>query len=410
MPASKERLEWFNEARFGMFIHWGLYSILGKGEWVRYHEEIPTEEYRALANQFNPQYYRPREWAALAKAAGMRYMVMTAKHHDGFCLFDSQFTDFTSVKTAAKRDFIREYVEACRAEGLAVGIYFSVKDWEIPAYFRGPENDPEGFDVCVQHFHNQALELMSNYGKIDLLFYDCSDDANFYGNWGDISVADLWRSKELNDKIRELQPGILINDRSGMPEDYGTPENTVLITVEDNDRMYETCMTMNNSWGFNRNDHNWKSTDKILSQLISCAARGCNYLLNVGPDPEGRIPQDSVQRLQEVGFWMKENGEAVYGTERILPSWWDSCPGGRITTKQNVAYLCLNRWPVDGTLLLTRLKNEVVSASLLNGDILPVQREGRRVLIEGLPIQSPTPWANVIKLVLDGAPAAQYHY
>lgn len=176
-----ESIRWFTGARFGMFIHWGLYALLGRGEWARYTEAIPSDEYHALAQKFQPRYFDAAAWARLAKAAGMKYMVLTAKHHDGFCLFDSQYTDFTSVKTAAKRDFVAEYVEACRAEGLGVGLYFSVKDWDFPQYFDGPERNPQGWEDLVEHFHNQTKELMTNYDKIDILWFDCPDDANFRG-------------------------------------------------------------------------------------------------------------------------------------------------------------------------------------------------------------------------------------
>lgn len=363
--SNTERIKWFNNARFGMFIHWGLYSILGRGEWARYHEDIPDEEYRKLAGQFNPQNCNPREWAAIAREAGMKYMVLTAKHHDGFCLFDSKFTDFTSVKTASKRDFVAEYVAACREEGLGVGLYFSVKDWSFPVYFKGPDHDPKDWGKLVEYFHNQTLELMSNYGPIDILFYDCSDDANFRGNWGNKTAAEIWDSEKLNARIRELQPNILINDRSGTSEDYGTPEGVVLSSVDDMYRAYETCMTMNNSWGYSHRDTDWKSTKNMLGQLAACSARGYNYLLNVGPDPDGIIPAESVQRLQEMGMWLKIHGDAIYGTERILPNWWDYSTGGRITVRGNYAYLILSAWRPGGETIVVSLKNEVKSAVIL---------------------------------------------
>ncbi len=408
--ANKERIAWFNQSRFGMFIHWGLYSILGRGEWVKYSEDIPMEEYRLLADRFNPKGFRPKEWAALAREAGMKYMVMTAKHHDGFCLFDSKYTDFTSVKTIAGRDLIAEFVEACRDEGLGVGIYFSVKDWSFPAYFNGPENDPEGWEQLVNHFHNQTLELMQNYEKIDVLFYDCSDDANFRGGWGD-KTPDIWKSVELNAKVRKLQPDILMNDRSGIKGDYGTPEQTILQEVHDKERMYESCITMNDSWGYNPADINWKSTKLLLSQLAACAAKGCNYLLNVGPDENGVIPDAAVERLREMGMWMKVHGEAVYGTEMILPNWWDFGGGGRITTKDNIVYIILTGWNSLGEIVVTSLSNNVLSATLMaTGSKLEVRREGRRLFIGGLPLHKPFPWANVIRLELEGRAQAQYYY
>ena len=411
MPASEEKRKWFKDARFGMFIHWGLYSILGKGEWIRYEEEIPADEYHALADQFTAKYYRPREWARLAKQAGMRYMVLTAKHHDGFCLFDSKYTDFTAPKTAAGRDLFREYVDACREEGLGVGVYFTVKDWDIPEYFDGPYENPEGFEKCVQHFHNQALELMSNYGKIDILFYDCPDDANFFGHWGKKTASEIWRSKELNAKIRELQPDILINNRSGEPEDYGTPEQAVMAMKANRVRIDETCMTMNDHWGYAAKDTNWKSTEQLLGMLVGCAARGNNLLLNVGPDREGRIPAESVKRLQEIGKWLSVNGEAIYGTECELPNWWDNSAMGMLTTKGDKVYACIKAWPDDGRAVMTRIANEIKSATILStGQQLDVRREGRRVIITGLPVQMPEAWYTVIKMELDGPVRAQLHH
>lgn len=402
------RFDWFNQARFGMFIHWGLYSLLGRGEWVRYHEGIPAEEYAALAQQFNPQHFRPTEWAALAKAAGMNYMVLGAKHHDGFCLFDSQYTDFTATKTAAGRDLVAEYVEACRAAGLRVGLYFSVKDWTFPAYFQDPEANPEGWAKLVDHFHNQTLELMRNYGKIDILWFDGDDDPN-YRDWG-AEKKRLWRSEELMAKVRQLQPDILINNRAGLPEDFETPEQHIPAAAG-TPRMYESCITMNNHWGYCPTDTDWKSTCQLLNMLVASAARGANLLLNVGPDADGVIPQASVTRLQEMGSWLAMHGEAIYGTERILPNWWDAPGFGRITTKGNHAYLVIQDWHGNGSITTTSLANEVRSAELLaTGQPLPVKREGRRVILSDLPIHPPSPYLNVIKLTLEGQSQAQFFY
>lgn len=403
-----DSINWFTRARFGMFIHWGLYSILGRGEWVRYQEAIPPEEYHALAQAFQPRYFDASAWARLAKSAGMKYMVVTAKHHDGFCLFDSQFTDFTSFRTAAKRDFIAEYIQACRQEGLGVGLYFSVKDWDFPAYFEGPEHNPQGWAKLVEHFHNQTKELMSNYGKIDILWFDCADDANFRGGWGE-KTKDVWRSQELVDWVRQAQPGILINNRSGLPGDFRTPEQTIPYGTQKS--TFESCVTMTDgSWGYNPLDP-YKTTRRILDELVSCAAAGGNYLLNIGPDPDGLIPQSACERLVEIGKWLEVHGEAIYGTERLFPDWWDFFSIGRITTKGNHAYLVVQTWSPRGFLSLHHIKNQVLRATLLStGQDLPVRREGRRLIIEGLPVNPPALPFNVIKLELDGDAQAQYFY
>jgi alpha-L-fucosidase len=406
----QERLTRFNEARFGMFIHWGLYSIPGRGEWVRFHEDISQAEYARFADEFNPRRFDARAWARIARDAGMKYMVLTAKHHDGFCLFDSEHTAFTSARTAAGRDFVAEYVQACREAGLMVGLYFTVKDWSLPAYFRGPEADPAGWQQCVERFHLQTLELMSNYGRIDVLFYDTPDDANLRGDWSR-RAAEVWDSATLNAKVRALQPDIIINDRSGLPEDYGTPEQTVPFAVADMSRMYECNLTMNDNWGYTIGDRNWKSTEVLIKQLVACAARGNNYLLNVGPDSDGVIPAESVERLREIGQWLQTHGQAIYGTERILPNWWDYHATGRITTKGNNAFLMLHQWSDNGQIVIKVFANEVRSARLLaTGQQLDVRRDGRRVIITGLPQYPPAPFVNVMQLELDGIPQPQYYY
>lgn len=221
---SAAKIEWFNEARFGLFIHWGLYSIPARGEWIMYTEHIPKEEYNKLADQFNPENFDAMAWAKLAKQAGAKYMVLTARHHDGFCLFDSKFTDFTSVKTAARRDFVAEYVQACRLVGLKVGIYYSIASWQWPAIHTGPLAAPSGWKSLVDDMHAQLEELMSNYGKIDMLWYD---GAFIPGIQECSTQARHWRSFELNQMVRRHQPDILINDRSGLKEDFTTPEQII---------------------------------------------------------------------------------------------------------------------------------------------------------------------------------------
>lgn len=403
------RLKWFNDARFGMFVHWGLYSLLGRGEWVRYQEAVPAEDYHSLAHQFNPRYFDANGWANLATEAGMKYMVLTTKHHDGFCLFDSRYTDFTAPRTAAQRDLVAEYVSACREAGLGVGLYFSVKDWSFPAYFDGPEKNPVGWNKLVEHFHHQVEELLTNYGKIDILWYDCPDDANFRGGWGE-RTKDIWRSETLDVMVHQLQPDILTNNRSGLKGDFSTPEQEIPAAFS-GDGFFESCVTMNHAWGYYPNDNEYKSTQQLLSQLVACAARGGNYLLNVGPDPDGVIPQLAVSRLLEIGKWLKVHGEAIYGTERTLPNWWDYTSTGRITTKGSNAYAILQYWDSSGQIILPQLANTVHSALLLgNGQELTVKHDRRRLIVEGLPPTPPAMPFNVIKLELDGTPKAQFYY
>lgn len=404
----QDNLRWFTDSRFGMFIHWGVYALLGRGEWVRYSDAIPADEYHALAQQFNPRFFDAASWANLAKAAGMKYMVLTAKHHDGFCLFDSQYTDFTSVKGAAKRDFVAEYVEACRAAGLGVGLYFTVKDWDFPAYFDGPERNPQGWARLVEHFHNQTKELLTNYGKIDIFWFDCADDANFRGGWGDQTAA-VWRSQELIDWIEAAQPGILINNRGGTAGDFRTPEQ--MIPNGNPGGVFESCVTMTHQhWGYCPADP-YKEVWRLLSELVACTSAGGNYLLNVGPDADGQIPLPAYERLLTIGQWLATHGEAIYGSQRLLPDWWDYFSAGRITTHGNNAYLIVETWLPTGKLSLGQLKNKVLRATLLaNGQELTVSRSGRRLCIEGLPVTPPAAPFNVVKLELDGPAAPQYFY
>ena len=298
--SEQDRTAWWREASFGMFIHWGVYATPGRGEWILYQEHIPVEEYIRLADQFRPEAYEPREWVALAKEAGMKYMVLTTRHHDGYCLFDSKVSDFTSVKTAARRDFVRDFADACHEAGMPIGFYYSLVDWRFPDILPvGVHHDPAVYAPMVEQAHAQVRELLTQYGKIDILWYDMLSPHD----------PELWRAKELNAMARELQPHILINDRAGLPEDFGTPENRV--TPEN--RPWEACYTMNRSWAYCPTDRNYKPVHELIRLLASCASSGGNLLLNVSPDPQGRIPVEQVDRLREIGRWIRGNGKAIYG-------------------------------------------------------------------------------------------------
>ena len=332
----EKRVRWFTEARFGMFIHWGIYAVPGRGEWVKSQEKIPDEVYDRYFEEFDPDMYDPKKWAKLAKKAGMKYAVLTTKHHDGFCLFDSAFTDYKATNTKAGRDLVREYVDAFRAEGLKIGFYYSLLDWHHPDYphmtdrhhpMRGnPDNPDEGrnFDRYLDYLHNQVRELCTNYGKIDII-------------WFDFSYADMrgekWRATELVNMVRKLQPGILIDNRlegSGSEQgslmtgdplpyhgDFACPEQIIpprgLVDAKGKDVVWEACVTMNNHWGYCRTDGYFKPASMVIKKLVECVSKGGNLLLNVGPDARGRIPDESVKILKEVGRWMERNSESVYG-------------------------------------------------------------------------------------------------
>ncbi len=332
----EKRMEWFVKARFGMFIHWGLYAIPARGEWVRSFEEIPKEEYMKYFEEFDPRDADPAIWARTAREAGMKYVVMTAKHHDGFCLFDSQYTDFKSTNTKCKRDFVREFVDAVRGEGLKVGLYYSLLDWyhdDYPHY--GDRNHPmrnhpecsnenRDFNRYLTYMHNQVRELCTNYGKLDILWFDFSYD--------DLR-GEAWKATELIDMVRTLQPGVIIDNRlevsgegygslaTGNPApyhgDFITPEQMIppegIQDVNGRDLYWEACVTMNRNWGYHATDHDFKSSSMLIHKLVECVSKGGNMMLNVGPDAHGQIPEESVKILKEIGQWMSRNSKSIYG-------------------------------------------------------------------------------------------------
>jgi len=406
-----ERLKWFHQARFGMFIHWGLYSLLERGEWVMYQERIRSSTYAKLADRFSPKKFDPDAWADLAAEAGMKYMVLTTRHHDGFSLFDSQVSDFTSVKTAAKRDFVAEYAAACRRAGLKVGFYYSLADWRFPGYFE-PKRLKASADRMVEQVHGQVRELMSNYGRVDVLWYD--------GGWinhdqaGIDDVAGFWRSKELNAMARRLQPHLIINNRSGILEDLDTPEQHV--TASKPGRGWESCMTMGffAGWGYTKHNPTWKSPAQLLHALVSAAAGEGNFLLNIGPKPDGSIRREETVRLKAMGEWLKTNGAAIYGSQRCdlqggtggkttTTNTWSMV--GQWTRKGTTGYLHIDRWPGPEA-VIPLVKTRALSATLLStGKRLKIRQEyNGRLIISGLPENPPHPAINVIAVKFAGEP------
>lgn len=405
-----ERTVWFHQAQFGMFIHWGLYSLLGRGAWVMDAEHIPKQEYAQLADQFNPDKFDAAYWTSLAKEAGMKYMVLTSRHHDGFCLFDSAASKFTSVKTAAKRDFVAEFTAACRKAGLKVGLYYSLLDWRFPGYFDRKKH-PESFSALVEQAHQQVRELLTNYGKIDYLWYDGEwipgvkiNRTMEGGKGGPPEISGLWRSKELNRMVRQLQPEIIINNRSGIVGDVDTPEGYV--TSSEKGRCWESCMTMGDTygWGYVKHDPNFKTTTQLIQYLVTAASGAGNYLLNIGPKPDGTVRKEEVQRLKEIGKWMKENGESIYSSER-LPVGWGKGMLGTVTAKGNTVYLHIFRWPGE-IASLAGIRNKVISAQILiTGKLARIeQTNDGRLFLKGLSEEPPDRNDTVIKLELDSEP------
>jgi alpha-L-fucosidase len=369
----QRRMKWWHEAKFGMFIHWGLYSVVGRHEWVMEMEGIPAQEYEQLAKRFNPKPNAARDWARLAKRAGQKYMVMTTKHHEGFCLFDTKTTDYCAPRQAAGRDLVKEYVEAARAEGLRVGFYYSLMDWHHPDGARCAE-DEAARKRFVEYIHTHLRELLTNYGKIDILWYDVSWPLDVKG----------WESERMNQMVFQLQPDIILNNRNKLPGDFSTPEQR--IEAADVGRAWEACMTMNDSWGYHRSDDSWKTPKQVVRNLISCAHDGGNYLINIGPKGDGSIPEESIRILTTVGQWMDKNGESLYGADRCQPN---RCRFGSFSRKGNTLYLHIHFWP-GSSAAVAGLMTKVKSARLLaTGQNVEFDQDPYRVTFKGLPAQAP---------------------
>lgn len=318
---------WFTHDRFGMFIHWGLYSMPGRHEWIRNYEEIPNEDYEKYFEQFNPDLFNPKEWAKAAREAGMKYFVITTKHHEGFCMWDSKYTDYKVTNTPCGRDLLREIVDAFRAEGLKVGFYHSLIDWHHPDFtvdnVHPLRNRPdraklnEGRDMARyrEYLHNQVRELLTEFGKIDIIWFDFS-----YPQWGEDGKGHAdWDSEGLVRMIRELQPGIMINNRLDLPGggDVITPEqNTPDDPVTDengNPVVWEGCQTFSGSWGYHRDELTWKSAKQCIDMLINHVCRNGNLLMNVGPTSRGYIDHRAMERLKAYAEWMQYHSRSIYG-------------------------------------------------------------------------------------------------
>ncbi|MHB1484411.1 MAG: alpha-L-fucosidase [Saccharofermentanales bacterium] len=354
--ADSKRTDWFMKDRFGMFIHWGIYSIPARGEWVRSAERITIEDYQKYFDAFDPIDYNPEEWAKLAKEAGMKYAVLTTKHHDGFCLFESKFTDYNAPNTKAGRDLVREYVDAFRAQGIKIGFYYSLLDWHHPDYpaykdWAHPMRDNEAFNGIeqdfsryVEYFHGQVRELLTNYGKIDIMWFDFS----YKDSVNDMS-GEKWQADRLHKMIRELQPDIILDNRltrAGETEnynmeygDFASPEQVIpskgVVDKDGECIPWEACITLNNNWGYCEADHDYKQAKDVIHALVECTSKNGNMILNVGPDAKGNIPEESVAILKQVGKWMKKNSDSIYSCRAAdlpKPEW------GRYTRNGDTLY------------------------------------------------------------------------
>lgn len=379
----KERMAWWVNDRFGMFIHWGIYALPARHEWVKNYESISDADYQKYFDNFNPDLYNPREWAKMAKAAGMKYAVLTTKHHDGFCLFDSKFTDFKSTKTPYGKDLLKEWVDAFRAEGLKVGFYYSLLDWHHPDFTVDKihplgKNDVskipslnQGRDMAKyrEYMLNQIRELLTNYGKIDILWMDFS----YPGENGKGRLD--WGSEKLLSLVRQLQPGILVNNRLDLNEftdgwdinsDAEQVKNKKGIEMNGEKVPWETCQTFSGSWGYFRDEHTWKSNKQLLVTLIDAVSKGGNVILNVGPTARGTIDERAQKGLAGIGEWMKYNSRSIYGCTEAPEGF--SVPENCILTynpKTNRLYIHMLDYPVS-TLALVGYNGKVKYAQFLH--------------------------------------------
>lgn len=420
-----KRTEWWQSDRFGMFIHFGVYSVAGRGEWVKSVEKLTNEEYQKYVDAFVPEDFNPVQWAKKAKDAGMKYAVLTAKHHDGYCLFDSKQTDYKISVRFNGRDLVKEFLEAFRAEGLKVGLYYSLIDWHHPDYpnvGNHPQRDDQEYskktfnwDNYLNYMHSQVEELMSKYGKIDILWLDYSFD-NYH--------SEKWKAKELVEMVRKHQPEILLNNRLEINlgttlnkrelgyGDFETPEQGIpeepLLDGQGKAIPWETCLTLNNNWGYAIHDNDWKSPQTVIHALVNCVSKNGNLLLNIGPDGMGKFPDRSVEILSEVGKWMRKNGESIYGcgsANMPKPDW------GRFTQKGDYLYI---HWmnPTIGPIKIKNMEGVVNHAVLLsNGSELPTanswwgdQSSGNFFVNFNAPIHftfpMPDPYNSVIRIQL----------
>lgn len=372
-------IQWFQDARFGLFIHYGLYSLIGRGEWVMNREAIPKEEYAKWANRFTAENFNADHIVRCAKKWGMRYIVFTCKHHDGFCLYDSKLTDFTSVKAAARRDLVAEVVAACRKYGLKIGLYHSLNDWSAsPDAVDALERPSECYQKIIDFVHGQIKEILTNYGKIDVMWYD--------GWWPFDGQG--WQAEKLNAMVRNLQPGILVNGRCGIKGDFETPERHIRSFL----RPWEASVSINDNWSYHYCDHNWVSAKNIAEMLRRCSAGCGNLLLNIGLKGDGMFPSEATERMEQLGRWLETNGEAIYNTDRFEfklrergdgQAEWNS--SGNFTAAGNNFYWHIRSWP-GPVLCLAGIKSKVLNVTVLStGKEHPFHQEGEHVIIEGFP-------------------------
>jgi alpha-L-fucosidase len=416
-----QRMQWWRDARFGLFIHWGLYSVpagewkgeTNHAEWIRTTAQIPLTEYEKFVQQFNPVKFNAEEWVKAAKEAGMKYIVITSKHHDGFNMFNSAETDFDIMSTPFHRDVMKELSEACKKEGIVFCFYHSIMDWHHPDYLPRREWEKDrpttgaNMDHYVSYLKMELKELLTNYGKIGVLWFD--------GEWENTWTHE--RGKDLYQYVRSLQPSIIVNNRvdvgregmqgltkQGFVGDFGTPEQEIPATGIPN-ADWESCMTMNDNWGYNSHDNNWKSSEDLVRKLVDIASKGGNFLLNIGPTSQGLFPQQAIDRLKDIGSWMKINSESIYETKAspFKKLSWGRCtqkaiPGG------TRLYLHVFDWPEDGKLNVPGIGNQFIASYALADKMkLKTERKESDYVIDISPAAKQN-YATVIVMDIKGKP------
>ena len=394
---------WFMHDRFGMFIHFGLYSVAGRHEWMKHIECTTDEVYDKYLERFNPDLFDPKEWARQAKAAGMKYAVLTTKHHEGFCLFDSQYTDYKITNTPYGKDLVREYVEAFREAGIKVGLYYSLIDWHHPDFtidWLHPRRfDPDAeeksarcnFANYIEYMHNQVREIMTNYGKIDILWFDFSYKKPGYGTldskekplpWMKGKAKEEWQSERLIKMVRELQPGIIINNRADVEQDTVTPEQSQPVCwprhKETGEKMvWEVCQTFSGSWGYHRDEMTWKSPEMLIGLLINTVSRGGNLIMNVGPTGRGNFDARAVNALGVYEKWMKYNSASVYGCTEA--EGFEEPRDARLTMSEDGKrlYVHLMAYPF-GKIAIKGLRGKIKNARFLHdgSELLYAEKKG----------------------------------
>jgi len=413
-----KRLQWWTDGRFGMFIHWGLYALPARHEWVKNQERLTNEQYQKYFDEFNPDQYDPKKWAKEAKAAGMKYAVLTTKHHEGFCLFDSKYTDYKSTNTGAKRDLVKEYVDAFRAEGIKIGFYYSLLDWHHPDFKidglhpQRPlkESDStyerlnKGKDMAKyrKYLYNQVTELLTNYGKIDILWLDFS----YPGKYG--KSKDDWAALDLLKHIRKLQPGIIINNRLNLDEyedgaDFVSPEQVSTKELESyKGKTWETCQTFSGSWGYYRDENSWKSHRQLLDLLITSTGNGGNLILNVGPTARGEFDYRANNALDSLAYWMHANSKSIYKCT-FAPDMFKAPANDKLTYNASAKrlYVHLFDYPSTGTLTLKGYKGKVKYAQFLHDNSELKYKELDNDIVLTLPVKKPGYEIPVVELVLN---------